>query len=190
MDVKSEVATVEAAVKPTFTQVEKFVAAFSPLIAVLVGYVATLVAKDFPGVSINQDELIWVFIVAFAGVVLLVIRWLEAKHRAILSDIQTAALAPVHFAEGILGDVTSPLTEAAVVSLIKKELESHSSEIDAIITDLEKQLPTQVVQVLQNLLKDVNLGDLLSGKVNLGDLLAAKITPAPVAPVAAPVTQS
>lgn len=49
----------------------------TPLLSLLVGYLATLVARYFPGTHVNQSQLVWVFIVALASTVLLTLKWLD-----------------------------------------------------------------------------------------------------------------
>jgi hypothetical protein len=191
MGFKSKVASVEAAATPTFSKAEKIAAAFSPLIAIIVGYVATLVARFFPGMNINKSELGFVFLLGFAAVIFLVWRLYEAKHKQILHAIGVGLGVPLQFAEHILGEVGGPVAEKAVVDYVENALKDHTAEIDTLLADFTKQLPGLVgpvaAKVIQNLLADVNLGDLLSGKVNLGDVLK-NAEAAPATPAAAPLT--
>ena len=167
-----EVETAVAPAIPSLTQVEKVVMCLSPILVGLAGWVATLIARYFPGSHINRDQVLYVFIAGISGGVILVWKFLDGHHK--LAQIAAQLYnSPLKYLESGAADVLGPNTEKEIQGLVTELVDGHVVQIRQEIADLKDKLPSSVQETLANLLK------------NLGSPLAA---PAAAAPTPAPVT--
>lgn len=131
---------------PTFSQVEKIVMLASPILAAFAGWVATIIARYFPGMHIDQSQLIYVFALGVAAVIFVVLKFLHSKDKRVGSFLGTANAAVVGELKQLETSIPgSGLVEADVVKL----LEDHKAQWEA---DVLSHLPAAVQESLRNLL--------------------------------------
>lgn len=126
---------------PTFSDVEKRVMVFSPLFAIAAGYVATLVARYFPGITIPRDQLIWAFIGGVSAVVVVVLKFLHSKDKRMQTVLGRL--------DNELGSLASVVGERVDPEQVFKSLfAEHKAELLAMI---EKAVPEQVAAALRTI---------------------------------------
>lgn len=133
---------------PTLTQDEKIMTALTPIFAVLAGYVATVVARYFPGIQIPKSQLIVAFVVGAGAVLFLTLKVLHSNDKRIVAD--AGRLLPL-----VSSEISSLPEGASVLALLDEHkaaweatLESHKAAWEA---EVLGKMPPVVAQSLRNL---------------------------------------
>lgn len=120
---------------PSMLTVETFIKiVLAPSLSILAGYGATLVARYFPGVKVDQNQLVWVFIVGLAAAALLIWKSLDK-----LTVFQHLAVD----LEPVLGHMEAiPGIGEDVLKLIDMYGPDIISDLHGLLADKAAALPT------------------------------------------------